>query len=441
MTTNSPTTGTAGYRSELEERQAPLLREQVSFVAAHSPYWAKRFADAGIDPESIRTVDDLYRCPTLTKRDYIAALDADRQNYGGLLTGDVREIATAGASIYRTTGTSGMQGSFINTDEGLGIYGRQGLELIRQAGGGPGDTIMLAFPLSFWAAGWGLYLGAKQGHVTVVPAGAPMDTAQRIDILKDYRPEIVAMTPSYAVTFGMALREAGVDPADYGVRGLLLGGETFSESKRSRIEQLWSTPGGSRAFFGISEGGPLFAVECSAQDGLHLFEEDTVHQFWKVGGTEPAEPGELSEHVFTSLGQRTMATWLNFRTRDGANYTDEPCRCGLLSRRMWVRERLDDMVKVRGVNIFASGVEQVLSSVEGISTEFRLVVERIDEHDRITVQVEALDDADHAQVSLAVAKSLHRAIGTRLDVEVREPNSLPKTELKARRWLDLRPKE
>lgn len=446
MPVASPAPSPADWAEErrgLAEWQAGRLREQVAHVTARSRYWGRRFAESGVDPGSVRTADDLYRCPTLTKRDYIDALAGSPADYGGLLCGDLAEIAAAGANIYHTTGTSGMQGRFINSDEGSAVYGRQGAVLLQEAGARAGDTVMLSFPLALWAAGWGLYYGAKLAHVTVVPGGAPIDTAQRIQLIKDYRPAVVALTPSYALALGAALAAAGTDPAELGVRGLLMGGETFSASRRARIERLWHLPGGTRNFFGISEGGPLFAVECAAQDGLHLFERDTIHQFWRPDTIEPAGPGEFAEHVFTSIAQRTMATWFNFRTRDGAVFADGPCSCGRSSRRMWIQERLDDMVKVRGVNIFASAVEQILSGVPGLSPEFRLLVERVDEHDMVTVQIEPADagPADRASLARRAEADLRTAIGTRLDVAILDPGTLPRTELKARRWHDLRPKD
>ncbi|GAA1853160.1 phenylacetate--CoA ligase [Pseudonocardia ailaonensis] len=428
-------------RKALEAWQAERLRDTVAHVVGNSPYWARRFADAGIDPSSVTTPADLYRCPTLTKRDYIDVLAESPGDYGGLLCEPLADVMANGANFYRTTGTSGLQGRFVNTDEGSAVYGAQGAELLRSAGAVAGDTALLAFPLGLWAAGWGLYYGAKQAKIVVVAAGSPTDTAGRVQLLQDYRPAVVAVTPSYALTLGGALVEAHVDPTTLGVKGLLLGGETFSRSRRDRIEELWGVPGGTRNFFGISEGGPLFAVECAAQDGLHLFERDTIHQFWKPDSTEPAAPGELAEHVFTSIAHRTMATWFNFRTRDGAVYSDEPCPCGNPSRRMWIKERLDDMVKIRGINIFASAVEQILSGVPGASLQFRLVVERENEHDTVTVEVEMDPAADSAGLEAAAAAALRTAIGTRLDVRAVAPGTLPTTELKARRWLDKRPKD
>jgi phenylacetate-CoA ligase len=251
----------------------------------------------------------------------------------------------------------------------------------------------------------------------------------------------VVLTPSYALTLGRQAEAEGVDLRALGVKGLLLGGEVFPETRRRKIEDLWGVPGGTRNFYGISEGGPLFALECSAQNGLHLFEEDQVHQFWQPDRNEPVRAGELGEHVFTALKQRVMATWLNFRTRDAAVFSDEPCDCGRTTRRMWVKERLDDMVKVKAVNIFASGVEEILHGVDHVGEEFRLVVDRIDEHDKVTLQIEVVAPGDREAIVRDVSRQMHAALGITLEIDPLDPGTLPKTELKARRWLDRRPKD
>jgi phenylacetate-CoA ligase len=300
---------------------------------------------------------------------------------------------------------------------------------------------MITFPLSFWAAGWGFYYGSRTLPATLIPAGAPADGLMRLQLIREYRPSVVVLTPSYALTLGRQAEAEGFDLRSVGVRGLLLGGEVFPETRRRKIEDLWNVPGGTRNFYGISEGGPLFAMECSTQDGLHLFEEDQVHQFWKPDRNEPAEEGELGEHVFTALKQRVMATWFNFRSRDAAVYTDEPCSCGRTTRRMWVKERLDDMVKIKAVNIFASGVEEILHGVDGVGEEFRLVVDRLDERDIVTLQIEVTPTADRDQINKEVARRIHAALGITFEIDPLVPGTLPKTELKARRWLDRRPRD
>jgi phenylacetate-CoA ligase len=427
-------------RQQIESRQAELIPDAVA-AAARSRYWATRFSEEGVDPRSVESPQDLYRLPTLDKGAYMAALEADEAGYGGLLCQDLDETRRSGAIIYHSTGTTGKQARFINTHQGFQVFGDQGARLLAEAGAEPGDLVMITFPLSFWAAGWGFYYGSRALPVTLIPAGAPADGLLRLRLIEEYRPSVVVLTPSYALTLGRQAEAEGFDLRSSGVKGLLLGGEIFPDTRRRKIEDLWNVPGGTRNFYGISEGGPLFAVECQAQEGLHLFEEDQVHQFWKPDGSEPVAEGELGEHVFTALKQRVMATWLNFRSRDAALYSDEPCRCGRSTRRMWVKERLDDMVKIKAVNIFASGVEEILHGVDHVGEEFRLVVDRVEERDSVTLQVEILPPGEDELVVAELARRIHAALGITFEIEPVPPATLPKTELKARRWLDRRPQD
>ena len=427
-------------RADIDQYQRSQLPQAVA-ITAKSPFWRERFGQAGFDPSRLKDPCDLYAAPAIAKADYFQSLSTDPENYGGLLTESVESIRRRGAIVYHTSGTSGKQGRFINTLEDFNVFSAQGAEMIRIAGGNSGDSVLIVFPLTFWAAGWGFCDGARLGNFCLLPAGAPADTAMRISLIRQYRPKIVVSTPSYALVLGAAAREMGIGLGSCGVRGLLIGGETFGKTKRDRIEELWGIPGGTRNFYGISEGGPLFAVECEAQDGLHLFEGDTIHQFWRPGLSEPAAPGELAEHVFTSISQSVMATWFNFRTRDGAFYSDEPCSCGRKTRRMWIAERLDDMVKIKGVNIFASGVEELLAEVKGISSEFRLVVDQVAHKDLLTLQIEPLEQTEPHSIAELIKRKMLDAWNMHFEVECVAPGTLPRTELKARRWLDKRPKE
>jgi phenylacetate-CoA ligase len=424
-------------RSDIERFQTEQLRHTVQALTG-SPFWCRKFAEADFDPTALTAPDDLYGAPTLDKHQYSAALSGSPGDYGGLLTAPLDDIRREGAITYRTTGTSGKQGRFINTAAGFEVFARQGHELMKFAGACPGDSVLITWPLFFWAASWGFYHGGRFGPYLVVPGGPPADSKMRLGLIREYRPAVIVATPSYALTLGQAAREQKMILADHGVRGLLMGGETFGAKKRAAIEELWGIPGGTRNFYGISEGGPLFAVECVYQDGLHLFEGDTIHQFWKPGENGPAQPGEIAEHVFTSISQRTMATWFNFRTRDGARYSDEPCRCGRHTRRMWIVERLDDMVKVKGVNIFASGVEDLLAAIDGVGREFRLVIDTVRSRDVLTLQVEIQPHIDVRVVADQIRQSMQSAWGIQFDVECLAFGTLPRTEAKARRWHDRR---
>jgi phenylacetate-CoA ligase len=188
----------------------------------------------------------------------------------------------------------------------------------------------------------------------------------------------------------------------------------------------------------------LAGTECEVQEGMHLFEDRAVHQFWEPDVQTPrlVEPGELGEYTFTNLDQRTLATWFNFRTRDSATYSDEPCRCGRPGRRMWIHDRLDDMRKIRGINVFASGVEALMREIPAFGEEFQLVVTE-DNVNRVqlTVRTEARQGTAPAALDREaelLREKLQTAFGLRMNVEVKTFGELPRWELKARRWLDLR---
>jgi phenylacetate-CoA ligase len=428
-------------RSHQEAKLAPL----VTWLAERCPYWRRQFSALGIGPGDVRTLDDLAGLPYLTKAACAAGMDA-HPPYGEFLCHPVEEIHRMGAVLFRTTGTTGKQRWFINTHEGFHHFGEQGARVLWQAGVRPGDTLLGIFPLSLWTAGWGLHDGCRSARITFVPGGPPFDTSARLDLIRDYRPAAVACTPSYALTLARAASGRGLDLSACGVRALLIGGEPFPESRRRRIEELWNLPGGTRNFAGITEGGPIYlGAECEAQAGMHLFEDSVVFEIVHAGGRQPVGPGELGELVFTSLDQRVMGTSFHYRTGDLVRYTDEPCACGRTLRRIaGIEGRVDDMVKVRGVNVFASAIEDLIRSVPGLADDFLLILERPSDADEVTVEVEpapGVDAAAHEGLRRALEAALQRALGIRIPARIVPPDSLPRFELKARRWVDRRPRD
>jgi phenylacetate-CoA ligase len=275
----------------------------------------------------------------------------------------------------------------------------------------------------------------------------PITKNLRWELLERYRPDAVIATPSFALQLGKLAEQDGFDLAGVGVKRVLVSGETFAEARRRDIERYWGCPGGVRSFYGLSEGGPMLAgSECEAQDGMHLFEDRAIHQYWEPD-TDVARlvgPGELGEYTFTNLDQRTLATWFNFRTRDSATFSDEPCSCGRPGRRMWIHDRLDDMRKIRGINVFASGVEALIREIPTLAEEFQLVVTE-DELSRVklTAQAESrpgIDPSTLQEDAQRLREKLQTAFGLRMEVEIKSFGELPRWELKARRWLDHRSK-
>lgn len=429
-------------RDEIRAFQERKLRPLVDWLGERCPFWRATFEAHGIEPRQVRALEDLARLPYVTKSVYAANMDA-HPPYGDFLCYPLDEIHRAGAIVYRTTGTTGKQRWFINTHDGFEHFGEQGIRNMWLAGVRPGDLVMAIFPMSLWAAGWGYYYGARRAAINFLPGGPPYDTRMRLDIIADYRPAAIILTPSYALTLARAAEEHGSDLTKSGVRALIMGGEAFPPSRRKKIEDLWGIPGGTRDFAGITEGGPIYlSCECEAQDGMHLHEDFAVFEVVRIGGTEPVGPDELGELVFTSLDQRVMGTSFHYRTGDVVRYTDEPCRCGRTMRRIrGIEGRVDDMVKVRGINIFSSAVEELIRKVPELSDDFMLILERRHDTDEVTVEVEpvpGLPVSRHDEVRGELEETLRRALTIRIPVRFAAPGSLPRFELKAKRWVDRR---
>lgn len=429
-------------RAWQEERLAPL----VDWLFERCPFWRRTFDEVGARPGDVRKIEDLARLPYLTKAIYAENMDA-HPPYGEFLCYPEDEIHRMGAILYRTTGTTGRQRWFINTHEGYQHFGDQGLRALWCAGIRPGDVVMSTLPLSLWSAGWGFYYGCRKAGMTFLSAGPPYDTRMRLDLIMDYRPAAVLLTPSYALTLARTAEESGLDVASAGVRALVMGGEPFPPARRRKIEELWRIPGGARDFSGITEGGPLYmGSECDAQEGMHVFEDEAIFDVIEIGGVAPVAPGELGELVFTALHQRVMGTSFHYRTGDMVRYTDEPCGCGRTHRRLLngIEGRVDDMVKVRGVNVFASAVEEIIRKLPALADDFMLILERGAAGDEVTVEVEPaaeLESGRYEETAQALEAELRRAMAIRIPARIAAPGSLPRFELKAQRWIDRRPEE
>lgn len=431
-------------RDELRHHQEQKLSPLAHWMYERCGYWKKKFDEVGAKPQDVRTLEDLAKLPYVSKRSYAEEMDR-KPPYGEFLCYREDEINQRGAILYRTTGTTGKQRWFINTHEGFQHFGNQGLRNLWYAGVRPGDKIMMTLPLSLWSAGWGFYYGCRKANITFIPGGPPYDSRSRIDIIADYRPACVVLTPSYALALASTAQEHGVDLTKYGVRSLLIAGEPFPESRRKKIEQAWGLTDGAIEFAGITEGGPLYmACECRKQAGMHLYEDQAIFEIVEVGGTRPVPPGEMGELVFTALDQRVMGTGFHYRTGDLVKFTEDRCGCGRSFRRIdGIQGRVDDMIKIRGVNIFPSAIEDLVRMVPGLSDDFMLIIERPNNVDLVTVEVEPsadIDDKGTSSLADQLEERIRRVLSIRLPVRLVERNSLPRFELKANRWQDRRPK-
>jgi len=434
-------------RGEILALQEKRLREQVEYVFAFSPFWQEQFKKAKIMPEDIRTVDDLTKVPYMNKEVHTTHLQREESLFGGFLCRPMEEVLRHRGQFLSTSGTTAKPRRFLLDMQEWATYADASARMVWTGGVRPGDVAFLPFPLTLWTAGWVFQLAFERIGVTSIAAGQPFDTKQRFGLIEDFSPTVSVTTPSYLLHMAATAKEMGIRPKELGFRRLLIGGEPCPDASRKRIENLFESPGITRNFMGISELSPpcVCGIDCDEQGGFHTTSEDMmIYQFLRPDSSEPARPGEVAELVLTSLVQKTVVTGFNFRTRDLCIYDDSPCKCGRTSPRFKIIGRHDDMVTISGVNIFASGIEDIIRKFPEMGDEFQLVIEKKGELNKVTVKAEPrpeVDEGTYPQLRAKLEEAIKNSLTIKLPVKFVPFGTLPRFELKAKRWLDLRPKE
>ncbi|MEE9610239.1 MAG: AMP-binding protein [Desulfatiglandales bacterium] len=434
-------------REEIRALQERKLRGQTNYIFTFSPFWQDQFRKAKITPDDIRTIDDLAKIPYMHKGVHTAHLEEEDSLFGGFLCRPMEEVLRRRGQFLSTSGTTAKPRRFLLDMEEWEIYAEASARFIWTGGVRPGDVAFLPFPITLWTAGWVYQLGFEKVGVTCINAGQPFDTKQRFGLIQDFKPTVSVTTPSYILHMAATAREMGINLKELGFKYIYIGGEPCPEASRKRIEALFESPGITRNFMGISEVAPpcVCGIECEEQGGFHTTSEDTmIYQFLKPDSSEPAKPGEVAELVLTSLVQKTVVTGFNFRTRDLCTYDDSPCKCGRTSPRFKIIGRHDDMVTISGVNIFASTIEDIVRNFPEMGDEFQLVIEKKGELNKVTVKAEPHPEVDqeiYPQLKAKLEEAIRNSITIKLPVEFVPFGTLPRFELKAKRWLDLRPKD
>ncbi|MEE9611605.1 MAG: AMP-binding protein [Desulfatiglandales bacterium] len=434
-------------REEIRALQERKLREHTRYIFANSKFWQDRFREAKITPDDVNTIDDLAKVPYMNKEVQAAHLKEENDDYGGFLCRPFEEVIKNGAKAFSTSGTTSKPRRFLMNMDEWWMFADAAARFVWTLGLRPGDVAFLPFPLSMWLAGWAFQLAFDKIGITCIPAGPPIDTKQRLEFIRDFRATATVTTPSYLLHMNTVAKEMGMDLKDLGIKFVCLGGEPLPDSTRKRIENIFESPGITRNFVGISEVSPpvLVGAECKEQGGFHCTFEDTmIYQFLKPDSSEPAKPGEESEMVLTCLEQETMITGFNFRTRDLCVYDDSLCKCGRTSPRFKIVGRADDMVKIRAINIFSSTIEDIIRKFPEMGDEFQLVIEKKGDLDLVTVKAEPLPEVDqgsYPELKKKLEGAIKDSLAIKLPVEFVAFGTLPRFELKAKRWLDLRPEE
>ena len=422
-------------RSELECLQSERLKETVKRVYENvAPYRAKMDA-IKLKPSDIRSVRDLYKLPFNDKTDL-------RDNYPfGLFAVPRKDLAR----IHASSGTTGKMTVVGYTAGDLKTWGRLGARCLAAAGAVPDDVIHIAYGYGMFTGGLGLHAGAETLGAAVVPASSG-NTARQITFITDFKPDVLCCTPSYACYIADEMLKAGIRTEDISLKSGVFGAEPCSEEMRRGIEAKL----GIRAhdIYGLSEiMGPGVSVECKHQNGLHVWEDHFIPEIIDPETLEPVTAdGRTGELVFTTITKEGMPL-VRYRTKDLCSLNKEVCACGRTHARMGkILGRSDDMLIIRGVNVFPSQIESVLLSMPEASQHYQIHVSREGSLDSIEVHIELNEKMfsdtvrNIERLRKELERRIHDTLGLSAAVRLVEPRSIPRSEGKAVRVIDKRGK-
>jgi phenylacetate-CoA ligase len=419
----------AGPRERLRELQLERLRATVAHTISSQAPMAARLAESGIaEAREVASLDDLARLPFSRKSDL-------RENYPfGLLAVPRDEVVR----VHASSGSHGKPTVVGYTRADLDAWTEVMARCMTMAGVRPGMVVHNANGYGLFTGGLGFHYGGERIGATVIPVSGGF-TARQALLLSDLDGEALCATPSYALVIAQAIRDAGMEPGDLALRIGLFGGEPWTEEMRTELDRELGISAVS--FYGLSEMcGPGVAAECLAvRDGLHIQEDHFLAEVVDPTSGEPLAEGADGELVFTTLTKEAQPL-IRYRTGDIGSLTSDPCECGrTMTRIAALRGRLDDMLIIRGVNLFPSNVEALLLGVEEVGPHYRLIVERPAEMDEVSVECEpSSPEIDRAALAERLELLLRDHTGIRISVFVLEPGAVPRSEGKAVRVVDRR---
>ena len=418
-----------GPREHLCELQLERLRATIERTLGSQPPMAAHLAEAGIaDADEISSLDDLARLPFSRKSDL-------RDNYPfGLLAVPRKDVVR----LHASSGSHGKPTVVGYTRADLDAWTEVMARCMTMAGVRPGMVFHNANGYGLFTGGHGFHYAGERIGATVIPVSGGF-TARQAMLLADLGGQALSATPSYALVIAQAVREAGLEPDDLALEIGLFGGEPWTEEMRTELDRELGIKAVNT--YGLSEMcGPGVAAEClEMRSGLHIQEDHFLTEVVDPETGEPLAEGEEGELVFTTLLKEAQPL-IRYRTGDIASVTTEPCACGrTMGRITALRGRLDDMLIIRGVNLFPSTVETLLLGVEEVAPHYRLIVERPAEMDEISVECEpASAEIDRAGLTKRLEVLLHDHTGIRIPVSIVEPGGVPRSEGKAVRVVDRR---
>ncbi len=420
-------------REEMRKIQSEKLKKLVAHAYKNVPLYKQRFDEAGVTPDDIQSIDDIVKLPFTYKTDL-------RDNYPyGMLAVSMTDIVR----VHASSGTTGKQTVVAYNRNDLENWSECVARGLVAIGASKEDIFHISYGYGLFTGGLGVHDGAQKLGAAVIPASTG-NTSRQMNIIKDFKPSVICCTPSYALYLGESLNENGIKPGDTNLKIGIFGAEPWTEEMRKEIEGLL----GIKAYdiYGLSEiAGPGVACECTAQAGMHVQEDNYYPEILDPDTGMPVPDGQPGELVFTCLSKEALPL-IRYRTHDIATITHEKCACGRTTVRMSKPiGRSDDMLIIRGVNVFPSQVEDVLLKIkEGVTPYYKIIVDRINNLDTMELLVEMdpeifSDTIKHIEATERKVKAaVESTLGIAVKVRLVEPKTIERSEGKAKRVEDRR---
>ena len=418
-------------RDEIRKLQNERLQKTVRLVYDKVEVYRQRMDEKGVKPEDIKTIDDLHLLPFTEKTDL-----RDYFPYG-LFAADLKDI-------IRIQGSSGTTGKPIvsgYTENDVEAWSEMVARALYAAGGGEDDIVQVAYGYGLFTGGLGAHQGATKIGATVIPMSSG-NTERQIMMMQELGATMLCCTPSYATYLGETVKEKGLQ-GKIKLKSGCFGAEPWTEEMRQNLENLLDID--AMNIYGLTEmGGPGIAFECLEKDGMHINEDHVIAEIIDPVTAEPLPYGEYGELVFTSITKTGMPL-IRYRTHDICCLNPEPCACGRTHVRMSrITGRTDDMMVIRGVNVFPSQIESVLMRVKGVTPNYMLIVDRVNSSDTLEVQVELSDEmftdtvGGIERIRDEIKENIKSVVGISVKVQLVPPKSIQRFEGKAKRVIDKR---
>ena len=420
-------------RAEIEEIQLARLKETVQQNWDKVPAYRKKMEEAGIRPEHIQSLKDLSKLPFVTKQDL-------RDNYPfGMFAVPKEKLVR----VHASSGTTGKPTVVGYTKRDLKMWSECVSRIACMGGATEKDMAQICFGYGMFTGALGLHYGLENIGATIVPSSTG-NSEKQIMYMKDFETTLLVATPSYSLRLAEVAMSMGIDPRkDLKVKIGLVGSELLTEAMRDEMHKLWGEDMLITSNYGMSElMGPGVSGECEYMDGMHINEDYFIPEIIDPKTGEVLPPGEKGELVITCIYKEGLPL-IRYRTKDITRLIYEPCKCGLTTCRMENLDgRTDDMLKIRGVNVFPSQIEEVIFSVEEIGPHYEIIVTRENHADKLEIRVELLKATDTykelEQIQTKIKSKLRVILGLDAKISLESPNTLQRFEGKAKRVRDLR---